>query len=138
MLGIFNMVILPIVAGLTFNLFSISKISIKGKAIQIISFLLVVVLKDFITFQTSEILIYEFIKNIIIDAFWFMISPIAGAYLFTYLAKWNQEWLNKTLAFISMLGIGIIIVVIKAAGRDSLLEVVLLLILAFFMHNMFG
>jgi BASS family bile acid:Na+ symporter len=138
MLGIFNMVILPIVAGLIFNLFSFSKISIKGKAIQIISFLLVVILKDFIAFQTSDILIYEFIKNIIIDTFWFMILPIAGAYLFKYLAKGNQEWLNKTLAFISMLGIGIIIVVITAAGRDSLLEVGLLLILACFMHNMFG
>ena len=138
MLGIFNMVILPIVAGLIFNLFSISNISIKGKTIQIISFFLVVVLKNFIAFQTSEMVINQFIKNTITDAAWFMILPIAGAYLFKFLAKGNQDWLNKTLAFISMLGIGIIIVVITAAGRDSLLEVGLLLILACFMHNIFG
>ena len=37
-----------------------------------------------------------------------------------------------------MLGIGIIITVITAAGRDSLLEVGLWLILACFLHNMFG
>lgn len=138
MLGIFNMVILPIVAGLIFNIFSIAKISVKGKIIQLFSFFLVVVLKDFIAFQTTEMLFGEFIKNIGIDVFWFMLLPIAGAFLFKYLANGNKEWLNKALAFISMLGIGVIIVVITAAGRDSLLDVGLLLILACFMHNMFG
>ena len=37
-----------------------------------------------------------------------------------------------------MLGIAIIITIITAAGRDSLLEVGLLLILACFLHNIFG
>jgi BASS family bile acid:Na+ symporter len=138
MLGIFNMVILPIIAGLIFNIFSIAKLSVKGKTIQLFSFFLVVVLKDFIAFQTTEMAIIEFIKNIGIDVFWFMLLPVAGAFLFKYLAKGNKEWLNKALAFISMLGIGVIIVVITAAGRDSLLDVGMLLILACLMHNMFG
>ncbi|MDB4584158.1 bile acid:sodium symporter family protein [Draconibacterium sp.] len=138
MLGIFNMVILPIVAGLIFNIFSLTKISVKGKIIQLLSFFLIVVLKDLIAFQTTGIALAEFAKNIAIDVIWFMILPIAGAYLFKYFAKGNKELLNKALAFVSMLGIGIIIVVITAAGRDSLLEVGLLLILACFMHNMFG
>jgi BASS family bile acid:Na+ symporter len=37
-----------------------------------------------------------------------------------------------------MLGIGIIITIITAAGRESLLEVGLLLIVACFIHNIFG
>lgn len=138
MLGIFNMVILPIVAGLIFNIFSLSKTSTKGKIIQLLSFFMVVILKNFISFQTTEISFFEFTRGISIDVIWFMVLPIAGAYLFKYLAKGNQEWLNKSLAFMSMLGIGIIIVVITAAGRDSLLEVGLLLVLACFMHNIFG
>lgn len=138
MLGIFNMVILPIIAGLIFNLFSISKISLRGKIIQLISFFLVVVLKDLIAFQTAGLTFFIFLKDILIDVIWFMILPVAGAYLFKYLAKGNKVWLNKALAFISMFGIGVIIVVITAAGRDSLLDVGLLLILACFMHNMFG
>jgi len=138
MLGIFNMVILPIVAGLIFNIFSLTKVSVKGKIIQLISFFLVVVLKDMIAYQTTGIEFVIFMKNIVIDVLWFMVLPVAAAMLFKYLAKGNNEWLNKVLAFVSMLGIGIIIVVITAAGRDSLLEVGLLLILACFMHNMFG
>jgi bile acid:Na+ symporter, BASS family len=138
MLGIFNMVILPIVAGLIFNIFSLSKVSVKGKIIQLLSYFLIILLRNFIAFQTSEISIMEFIKGISIDVFWFLVLPIAGAFLFKYMAKGNNEGLSKVLAFISMLAIGIIIVVITAAGRDSLLEVGLLLILACFMQNMFG
>lgn len=138
MLGIFNMVILPIVAGLIFNIFSIAKISKKGKIIQLISYFLIIVLKNFIQFQTTETVISDFITGIGTDIFWFMILPIIGAYIFKYLANGNEDWLNKTLAFVSMLGIGIIITIITAAGRDSLLEVGLLLILACFVQNMFG
>jgi BASS family bile acid:Na+ symporter len=138
MLGIFDMVILPIVAGLIFNLFSLSKVSTKGKIIQLLSYFFIIVMKNYISFQTLDISIAEYIKGISIDSFWFMLLPIAGAFVFKYFAKGNTELLNKALAFISMLGIGIIIPIITAAGRDSLLDVGLLLILACFIHNMFG
>lgn len=138
MLGIFNMVILPIVAGLIFNIFSLTKVSLKGKILQLLSYLLIIILKNFISFQTTDIAVSEFLKGIIVNTLWFMVLPIAGAILFKYLAKENKEWLNKVLAFISMLGIGVIITIITAAGRDSLLEVGLLLILACFIHNMSG
>ena len=39
---------------------------------------------------------------------------------------------------ISMIGIGVIIVVITAAGRDNLLNIGLILILACALHNFFG
>nr|WP_262921297.1 bile acid:sodium symporter family protein [Maribellus maritimus] len=138
MLDIFNMVILPIIAGLIFNIFSISMVSFKGRIVQLISYLLIVVLKNFIAFQTSDISFIFFLKGIGTDIFWFMLLPYLGTIVFKYFAKGNKEWLNKALAFISMLGIGIIITIITAAGRDSLLEVGLLLILACFIHNMFG
>ncbi|MFW6277530.1 MAG: bile acid:sodium symporter family protein, partial [Prolixibacteraceae bacterium] len=138
MIGIFNMVILPIVAGLIFNIFSLTKTSVKGKIIQLVSFFLIVVLKNFISFQTTGMEINGFLAGIGNDIFWFMLLPVIGAYIFMYLANGNEEWLNKALAFISMLGIGVIITIITAAGRDSLLDVGLLLILASFLQNMFG
>ena len=138
MLGIFNMVILPIVAGLIFNIFALTKITTRGKILQLISYFLIIVLKNFIAFQTSTNEFAQFLKGNLNDIFWFMLLPIAGAFLFKFLAKGNKEGLNKALAFISMLGIGVIITIITAAGRDSLLEVGLLLILACFLHNMLG
>ena len=138
MIGIFNMTILPIIAGLIFNIFSITKVSNKGKIIQLFSYFLIILLKNFIAFQTTEIGIVGFAKGAGMDVFWFMILPVAGTYLFKWLAKGDKELLSNLLAFVSMLGIGVIIVVITAAGRDSLLEVGLLLILACFIHNMFG
>jgi bile acid:Na+ symporter, BASS family len=138
MTDIFNMVILPIAAGLTFNLFSGEKKAVRQVVLQIASYLLIILLKNFITLFTSGIDFQEMITGFGKDVFWFTLLPIAGAYLFRYFARGNQEWLNKSLAFISMLGIGIIITIITAAGRDSLLDVGLLLILACFLHNTIG
>ncbi len=138
MLGIFDMVILPIVAGLLFNIFTLSKIKVKGRIIQIASYFLIIVLKNFIEFQTTETTSGDFVKGIFTDTFWFMFLPYAGTIIFNFFARGNREWLNKALAFLSMLGIGIIITIITAAGRDSLLDVGLLLIVACFIHNMFG
>ncbi|MCG8521469.1 MAG: bile acid:sodium symporter family protein, partial [Pseudomonadales bacterium] len=120
MIGIFNMTILPIIAGLIFNIFSLTKTSTKGKIIQLISYFLIVVLKNLISFTTTEIGIAGFIKGLGADVFWFMLLPIIGTYLFKFFAKGDKELLSRALAFISMLGIGVIITIITAAGRDSL------------------
>jgi bile acid:Na+ symporter, BASS family len=138
MLDIFNIVILPIIAGLIFNLFMHSKVSVRGIILQLESYFLIIVLKNYISWQTAGLTGEAFVMQIGSNVLWFMLLPVAGAFIFKYLARGDEEWLNKALAFISMLGIGIIITIITAAGRDSLLEVGLLLILACFMHNMFG
>ncbi|MDX2431602.1 MAG: hypothetical protein QNK35_11755, partial [Bacteroides sp.] len=53
MVGIFNMVILPICAGLIFNLFSNGIKSKRDAIIQLASYLLIMFLKNFIAFQTT-------------------------------------------------------------------------------------
>jgi len=138
MVGIFNMVILPICAGLIFNLFLNKLQSKKNTIIQIASYLTIMFLKNFIAFQTAEMAMSTFFSNLAFDIAIFALLPILGVYIFKYFAKGDKEVLDKLLSFISMLGIGIIITVITAAGRDSLLEVGFLLILACFLHNMFG
>lgn len=138
MVGIFNMVILPICAGLIFNLFANGIKTQKKAVIQLAAYVFIIFLKNFIAFQTTEMVVSVLISNFLIDFAIFAMLPVAGAYIFKILAKGDKVVLDKLLSFISMLGIGIIITVITAAGRDSLLDVGLLLILACFIHNMFG
>lgn len=67
-----------------------------------------------------------------------VLIPILAGLLFNFLLRGKIKWLDKLMPIISMAGIGLIIVVITAAGRDSLLKVGLLLILAVFIHNITG
>ena len=138
MFGIFNMVILPICAGLIFNLFSNGFKTTKNAVIQIASYVIIIFLKNFLEFQISEMTISALFFNLMFDVALFVLFPAFGAFLFAFFAKGNKELLDKLLSVISMVGIGIIITIITAAGRDSLLDVGLLLILACFLHNMFG
>ena len=67
-----------------------------------------------------------------------VIIPIAAGLLFNSLIMGKIKWLDKLMPVVSMAGIGVIIVVITAAGRDSLLKVGLLLVAAVFIHNAAG
>jgi BASS family bile acid:Na+ symporter len=48
------------------------------------------------------------------------------------------KWLDKAMPIVSMVGIALILVVMVAAGRDNLLKVGGLLIIATFIHNSAG
>jgi len=67
-----------------------------------------------------------------------VIIPIIGGLIFNHFFHGRFKWLDKALPIVSMAGIALIITVITAAGRDSLLTIGLALILACFLHNMFG
>jgi BASS family bile acid:Na+ symporter len=67
-----------------------------------------------------------------------VIIPIAAGLSFHYIIRGRLKWLDKTMPLISMIGIALIIVVITAAGRDSLLKVGLLLIVVTFLQNIAG
>lgn len=67
-----------------------------------------------------------------------VLIPIVAGLLFNYLFHGKLIWLDKLMPVISMAGIGLIIVVITAAGRDNLLKVGLLLVLAVVIHNVTG
>jgi BASS family bile acid:Na+ symporter len=67
-----------------------------------------------------------------------VIFPILAGLLFHMLLRGKVKWLDKIMPLISMIGIALIIAVITAAGRDSLMKVGMLLILAVFIHNTLG
>lgn len=138
MIGIFNMVILPICAGLLFNLFANKRKNTKTFLIQVASFLFVIFLKNLIGYITAEITLNMFGLSLLKDLFFFAFLPILGAYVFKYLASGRKDLLEKALSFVSMFGIAVIITIITAAGRDSLIEVGFMLIIACLVQNVFG
>lgn len=67
-----------------------------------------------------------------------IIIPIAAGLLFNKLFHGKIKWMNTVMPIISMAGIVTIIAVITASGRNNLLEIGLLLIVAAIIHNVVG
>ena len=138
MMSIINIVILPIVAGLLFHAIAYGNERIKSKILQGVIYLLIIAGKNLILFQTSGLSVGEAFMQFGKDIGWFFILPLLAGMLFRALAKGKSMALDRLMALLSMAGIGVIIVVITAAGRDSLLDIGLLLILACLLHNTAG
>lgn len=138
MLSITNIVILPIVGGLMFNAIAYGKDSRKGIYFQGLVYFLIIGTKNLIFLSTAEVETSAVLVQFLKDLGWFMLLPLVAGYTFKKVASGRKDILDKAMAFVSMAGIGIIIVVITAAGRDSLLDIGLLLILACLLHNVTG
>jgi len=76
--------------------------------------------------------------DMFLDVTKILVLPIASGMLFHYLIREKINWLDKLMPKISMTGIAFIIVVITAAGRNSLLAVGIALIVAMFLHMTIG
>jgi bile acid:Na+ symporter, BASS family len=67
-----------------------------------------------------------------------VIIPIVGGLAFHYLMRGRFGWLDKVMPLLSMAGIACILAIMVAAGRDNLLKVGALLLVATFLHNVAG
>jgi bile acid:Na+ symporter, BASS family len=67
-----------------------------------------------------------------------VIIPIVAGLAFHYLMRGKFGWLDKVLPLLSMGGIALILAIMVAAGRDNLLKVGALLLVATFIHNVAG
>lgn len=79
---------------------------------------------DFVT------MMWDIIKMVIV--------PICAGLLYNYFLGGRFAWLDKAMPVVSMVSIALIITIITAAGRDSLLAVGPLLVLAVLIHNLTG
>ncbi|WP_339716479.1 bile acid:sodium symporter family protein [Cyclobacterium amurskyense] len=100
------------------------------------------ILAPFLTPLLMKLLAGQFIP---IDSFQMMVSiikmifvPIIAGMVFNKIFKGRAGWLHIAMPFIAMAANVVIIAVIVAAGRDSLLEIGLLLLLAAIIHNASG
>jgi bile acid:Na+ symporter, BASS family len=84
----------------------------------------------------------QYVPISFLDMMWsivkIVIIPIAGGLIFNKIVHGKAKWLDQAMPLLSMGGIAFIITIITAAGRDSLIEIGLILILAGFIHNMSG
>ncbi|MBW8242706.1 bile acid:sodium symporter family protein [Muricauda oceani] len=99
-------------------------------------------LAPFLTPLMMKLFAGEFIEIDVLTMMWSIIKmiilPIGAGLLFNKLFGNNTKWLGRAMPLISMLAIGLIITIITAAGRDSLLEIGGTLMLLVLMHNIFG
>lgn len=138
MLDILNMIILPIVAGFIFNLFYREKRGLKIIITQLSIYLVIIFLTTLVYVRAKNAGMYGFIISFIKSIAWFYVLPVIGALAVKYFSRGKNEWISKLLSFISMAGIALIITIITASGRDSLLKVGALLIVTCLLHNLTG
>ena len=139
MLDILNMIILPIVAGFIFNLFSKEgKVKTGAKILQLVAYFVIILLSNLVYMKSKNSDLSGFVMAFVKSLGWFFLLPMVGAMLLKFIMKGDNQWMGKVLSFISMLGIAVIITIITAAGRDSLLKVGALLIITSFLHNITG
>ncbi|UCG89308.1 MAG: bile acid:sodium symporter family protein [Gemmatimonadota bacterium] len=138
MLSIVNIVILPIVAGLIFNAIGYGLTKRGSIVIQALVYLVIILAKNFLNYQINEVAFQQFLSSAATDIVWFSMLPIVAALVFRHYARGRKGWLDKAMSLVSMVGIGVIITIITAAGRDSLMAIGLALILACLLHNLAG
>jgi len=96
----------------------------------------------FVTPFLMKMLAGALIEINILDMMWdivkMVIIPIGAGLLFNKLLSGKAKWLDDAMPLVSMAGIGFIIAIITAAGRDSLLNIGPLLMLFVLIHNVFG
>lgn len=138
MLDILNMIILPIVAGFIFNLFSKKEATRKSIYLQMISYMVILLLTNLVFMKSKNADFSTFVFHFLRTIGWFYLLPILGAIIVSKLLKGDKQLMEKTLSLVSMVGIAVIVVVITASGRESLLEVGALLIITSLLHNFTG
>jgi BASS family bile acid:Na+ symporter len=85
----------------------------------------------------GEYITIDFWK-MVVDIMEIIILPIGAGLVFNYFLHGKFKILDQIMPILSMAGIALIIVVITAAGRNELLVVGPLLIVAMLMHNLTG
>ncbi len=89
-----------------------------------------------------QLLANELVPIDFLAMFWSIIKivilPILAGLLFNHFAHGKFTWLDKAMPKVSMAGIAIIITIITASGRDSLLSIGLVLIGVVIAHNFSG
>jgi BASS family bile acid:Na+ symporter len=83
-----------------------------------------------------------FIEIHVLQMMWGMIQiviiPIAAGLLFNHFLSGRARWLDEAMPIVSMVGVAVIVAIIIAAGRDSLLNIGFLLLLMVTTLNVLG
>src|SRR5664280_1864947 len=106
--------------------------------IQLFSYMLIILLTTLVYVYSKDTGLTSFLVQVAKSMFWFFFLPVIGAKILSYFVKSDNKYLEKLLSLISMIGIAVIVTIITASGRDSLLEVGALLLVTSLLHNVTG
>lgn len=67
-----------------------------------------------------------------------VLLPITAGLIFNKLTSGRAKWLQDAMPYVSMFGIALIVAIIIAAGRESVLNIGALLLLGVLLQNVFG
>ncbi|MBL7697445.1 MAG: bile acid:sodium symporter family protein [Chitinophagaceae bacterium] len=99
-------------------------------------------LAPFVTPFLMKLLAGEFVEVHALDMMWeiikIVIIPILAGLIFNKFFSGKVDWLDKAMPLVSMTSIALIIVVITAVGRESLLSIGPKLVLLVLLHNLSG
>jgi len=126
MLGIFNMVIVPVVAGFLFHWLAFHAKNRQALITLGITLALVPVI---------WLLAGSFAA---LESFRYTIPVVFVVLALAWALRKNAAAIESFMPLVSMAGIAVIIVIITASGRDNLLNIGALLILATLIHNLVG
>jgi len=121
-----------------FNLFNTGKEKLRSKVIQLIIFFIIILLTNLVYMKAKHTDIEGFSVALIKSMCWFYFLPIIGAMFLRHFLKGDKQLMGKILSMLSMVGIAVIITIITATGRDSLLQVGALLMVTSLLHNLTG
>ena len=138
MLDIMNMIILPIVAGFIFNMFYNAKDTRKTVIIQLSAYFAIILLTWLIPLFSAHTGFSAFVAGVLKSMLWFFFLPMVGAIILRMILKGDRTVIKTILSSFSTVGIAIIITIITAAGRESLLAVGALLLITSLLHNFTG
>ncbi|OFX99550.1 MAG: hypothetical protein A2X06_10670 [Bacteroidetes bacterium GWC2_40_22] len=138
MMDIIKMMIFPIIAGFIFNLINAGKNTARSKNIQLVSYIVVILLANIIYMQVNQVGISGYLLESAKSLGLFFVLPYLAALLFRHYLKGDLQLQKKILSLMSMVGIAVIVTVITAAGRESLLAVGALLLLVVTLQNLLG
>ncbi|NJL77093.1 MAG: bile acid:sodium symporter family protein [Saprospiraceae bacterium] len=144
MFSIFKIVIIPIAAGLLFNGLlekpsswqqrnSKGLVVLIGLGLVVASYFMYSYFSQLLSFVLGSSETLSTVNNLI----WIALLA-AGAAIILQKTVPRPERINQWMPFVSMLAIAAIIVVVTAVGRNDLMKVGALLIVACFLHNILG
>lgn len=83
-----------------------------------------------------------FIEINVLSMMWGMVQivllPIGAGLLFNHFLSGKAKWLDASMPLVSMAGVALIVAIIIAAGRNSLLNIGFLLLFIVLLHNVLG
>jgi len=162
---VFHYLIMPLVGFAIANLFNFSNeiaagvilvgCCPSGLASNVMSYLAKANLALSVSVTTISTLLAPFLTPLLLQwlggrfvpiDFWGMVGditkiviiPIVAGLGFHYVMRGRFKWLDKIMPLLSMAGIACILAIMVAAGRDNLLKVGALLLVATFLHNVAG